>query len=207
MKKYESINVGDNAELSHTITQSDINQFVELTGDNNKLHVDKKYVSRTTLKKPVVHGMLGASFISTVIGTKLPGDGAMWYAQNLEFLLPVRIGDNITVKAEVIKKIERTKILELSTEIINQNKQKVTTGTAKVKMIEQVQLASEEKKENVTNKVALVFGGSGGIGKTTCLQLAKDGFSVAVHYYKNKEEAEKLKDEIDRLKREKIYSA
>ena len=63
-------------------------------------------------------------------------------------------------------------------------------------MIEQVQLASEEKKENVTNKVALVFGGSGGIGKTTCLQLAKDGFSVAVHYYKNKEEAEKLKDEI-----------
>ena len=193
MTKFESINIGDNAELTHTITQSDINQFVELTGDDNKLHVDKEYASGTTFKKPVVHGMLGATFISTVIGTKLPGDGAMWYAQNLEFLLPVRVGDKITVKAEVINKNEKMKTIELSTIIYNQNKQKVTTGIAKVKVIEQEQVVHKEK---LTNRVALVIGGTGGIGNATCLQLAKDGFNVAVHYHKNKELADKIRDNI-----------
>ena len=193
MKKFESINVGDKAELVHSITQSDINQFMELTGDDNKLHIDNEYASKTSFKKPVVFGMLGASFISTVIGTKLPGDGALWCAQNLEFLLPVRVGDIITIKAEVIKKIERTQTIELSTEIYNQYKQKVTTGTAKVKVIEQEQLVHNEKKEKFANKVALVIGGTGGIGKATCLQLAKDGFDVAVHYHKNRELAEEIK--------------
>jgi len=96
MKKYDSIQIGDTAELKHTITQSDIDKFVDLTGDDNKLHVDKDYASTTSFKKPVAHGMLGASFISTIIGTKLPGDGALWYAQNLEFLQPVRIGDELS---------------------------------------------------------------------------------------------------------------
>ena len=104
MKKFESINIGDKAELTHKITKSDVEKFVDLTGDDNKIHVDKEYASKTTFKKPVAHGMLGASFISTIIGTKLPGDGALWFAQNIEFLQPVRIGDEITVKAEVIKK-------------------------------------------------------------------------------------------------------
>ena len=61
----------------------DINKFINLTGDKNKIHYDKKYANKTYLKKPVAHGMLGASFISTLIGTKLPGDGAIWFSQNL----------------------------------------------------------------------------------------------------------------------------
>ena len=196
MKKFESINVGDSAEITHTITQSDINQFIELTGDDNKIHIDKEFASRTTFKKPVAHGMLGASFISTVIGTKLPGDGAMWFSQKLEFLLPLRVRDKITIKAKVIKKIERTRTIELFTEIHNQHKQKVTTGTAKVKIIEQEQLVTEKKKEKLANRVALVIGGTGGIGKATCMQLAKDGFDVAIHYHKNKELAEEIRDHI-----------
>ena len=83
MRNYREIKIGDKAEIKHTITQIDIDKFVDLTGDDNKLHVDEEYVSTTSFKKPVVHGMLGASFISTLIGTKLPGDGALWYAQNL----------------------------------------------------------------------------------------------------------------------------
>ena len=129
MKKFDSILVGDKAELIHVITQSDINQFVKLTGDDNKLHVDEEYASTTSFKKPVAHGMLGASFISTIIGTKLPGDGALWFSQNLEFLKPVRVGDELRITAEVIKKIDRTKTIELQTDIYNQHKQKVTTGT------------------------------------------------------------------------------
>jgi len=204
MKTFKSIRIGDQAEITHVLTQEDIDQFVELTGDDNKLHVDKFYASRTTFKKPVAHGMLGASFISTVIGTKLPGDGALWYSQSLEFLLPLRIDDKITVKAEVLKKIERTKTIELATTIYNQNKQKVTTGTAKVKLIEQEETLSDKEKVKVGDKVALVIGGTGGIGKAACLQLAKDGLNVAIHYHKNITLAKEIKEQVIRIGQQAI---
>lgn len=197
MKNYNNINIGDRAEIKHTITQEDIKKFVDLTGDDNKLHVDKDYASGTTFKKPVAHGMLGASFISTVIGTKLPGDGALWYAQNLEFLQPVRIGDELRIRAEVIKKIDRTKTIELQTDIYNQHRQKVTRGTAKVRVIESNPL--KEKMRQDLKKTALVIGSTGGIGEATCIQLAKDGFDLAIHYLKNKSKAEKISYQLEKI--------
>ena len=80
MSRFDEIKVGDVAELEHTVTKQDIERFVELTGDDNRLHIDAEYAAKTSFKKPVAHGMLGASFISTIIGTKLPGDGALWFA-------------------------------------------------------------------------------------------------------------------------------
>jgi 3-oxoacyl-[acyl-carrier protein] reductase len=199
MKKIESFSIGDKAEISHKITKEDITKFAELTGDDNKLHVDNEFASKTSFKKPVVHGMLGASFISTIIGTKLPGDGALWYSQSLEFLRPVRIGDEITVKAEIKKITERTNEIELSTEIFNQFMQKVTTGTAKVKIIEQ-ETESSQKKENQQNKkVALIIGATGGIGEATCIQLAKDGFSLAIHYNRNLNKAQSILKKVEEL--------
>jgi 3-oxoacyl-[acyl-carrier protein] reductase len=194
--KYEDIQIGQKEKLTHTITLADIEKFVQLTGDDNRLHVDAEFAEKTPFKKPVVHGMLGASFISTIIGTKIPGDGALWFSQSLEFLLPVRIGDTLEVEAEVIKKHDREQFIELSTTIKNQNRQVVTRGTAKVKIIEQeipeFAKAVEEKRE----KTALVIGGTGGIGSETCRQLAKDGFAVAIHYNANKKTAEKLCEEL-----------
>jgi 3-oxoacyl-[acyl-carrier protein] reductase len=195
MCKYTNIHVGDQAGITHTITENDVKNFVDLTGDDNKIHIDHKYASTTSFKKPVVHGMLGASFISTVIGTKLPGDGALWYAQNLEFLQPVRIGDTLKITVKVIKKTDRLKVIELQTDIHNQDRQKVTTGTAKVKIIEPVKKNRVEKQFIDTNTV-LVIGGTGGIGSATCLQLAKDGFNVAIHYHKNKTKADILRKHI-----------
>jgi 3-oxoacyl-[acyl-carrier protein] reductase len=186
LKKYYEINVGDKETLTHTITKTDIEKFVQLTGDDNLLHVDENFASKTQFKKPVVHGMLGASFISTIIGTKLPGDGALWFSQSLEFLLPVRIGDVLTIVAEVLRKHEKEQIIELKTEIYNQNRQIVTKGIAKVKVIEPEVIPIDiEKKENGP-KIALVIGGTGGIGKETCIQLSKDGYDVIIHYNKNK---------------------
>lgn len=195
MSRFDEINTGDIAELEHTVTKDDIERFVELTGDDNRLHTDPEYASRTSFKKPVAHGMLGAAFISTVIGTRLPGDGALWFAQNLEFLLPVRIGDRLTVRAEVIKKIDRMNIIEIQTDIFNQHRQKVTTGVAKVKIVEQ-EAAAPDETTRPRKRVALVIGGSGGIGSAVCKSLASDGYDVAVHYFSNAEAARKITAEI-----------
>ena len=195
--KFEDINIGTIAELSHQLTADDVKRFVDLTGDDNRLHTDADFAAKTSYKKPVAHGMLGASFISTIIGTKLPGDGALWFAQNLEFLLPVRVGDTLTIRAEVIKKDDRTRVIELQTDITNQNRQKVTQGLAKVKVVEQEPESIAEQRNQRLNKVALVIGGSGGIGSASCLALAAAGFDVAVHYFKNADSARALAGKIE----------
>ena len=194
--KYSEIKVGQKAEVSHQITASDIEKFAELTGDDNRLHLDAEFAKKTSFNKQVAHGMLGASFISTVIGTKLPGDGALWFSQNLEFLLPVRIGDTITVIAEVIKKHDREEIIELSTEIFNQNKQKVTNGSAKVKIVSQ-EKEQKTSESNDKKKHALVLGASGGIGFESTRQLLESGFKVFAHYNSNNERLRKLKENLD----------
>ena len=197
--RYEDIYIGQKETLTHIITLDDINKFVQLTGDDNKLHVDEKFASNTVFKKPVVHGMLGASFISTIIGTRIPGDGALWFSQSLEFLLPVRIGDELRVVAEVIKKNDKENIIELKTDIYNQNRQIVTKGFAKVKVVEFINSNAILAIEDDAIKTAMVIGGTGGIGAATCLQLAKDGFNVAIHYNKNKHKAEAIKLDIEAL--------
>lgn len=202
MNKYDQIKIGQSAEIKHTITAEDIRKFTDLTGDDNRLHTDAAYAARTSYKKPVAHGMLGASFISTIIGTKLPGDGALWFAQNLEFLLPVRVGDTLTIRANVTKKDDRTKVIELQTDITNQHRQKVTRGTAKVKVVEQEPEATTEREGVHPNKVALVVGGSGGIGSAVCRALAANGFNVAIHYFSNATKANALATEIQGQGRE-----
>jgi 3-oxoacyl-[acyl-carrier protein] reductase len=195
MARFEEIAVGDRAEIEHVVTDEDIARFVDLTGDDNRLHVDAEYAATTSFKKPVAHGMLGASFISTVIGTKLPGDGALWFAQSLEFLLPVRVGDTLTVKAEVLRKLDPLRAIELQTDIFNQHGQKVTAGVAKVKLVER-QAAAVAESPVVVPKVALVIGGSGGIGAAVCRLLAEDGFQVAVHYFRNSARAAAVAEDI-----------
>ncbi len=202
MTRYEKINIGDTAEINHTITQKDIEKFVDLSGDDNKLHVDKEFASKTSFKKPVAHGMIGASFISTIIGTKIPGDGALWYAQNLEFILPVRVGDTLKIVATVTKKMNRQNSIELQTDIFNQHKQKVTTGVAKVKIIENEVI--EDIIKNNNEKIALIIGATGGIGLKTAKTLAKENYSIILHYNSNKTKALELKTELEELTDKKI---
>jgi 3-oxoacyl-[acyl-carrier protein] reductase len=202
MNRFLEINVGDKAEIRHVVTQADIDKFVELTGDDNRLHVDKEYAANTSFKKPVAHGMLGATFISTIIGTKLPGDGALWFSQNLEFLLPVRIGDELTIKAEVIKKLDKLQVIELQTDIFNQDKQKVTAGTAKVKVVEQeTPKTAVDEDRLVLEKTALVIGATGGIGRRTCLGLAREGYDIVIHYFSNPEIAQDIRKEVEKTGR------
>ena len=167
-KDFEEIFVGETHSLVKIINEIDLRKFVEMTGDDNPLHVNRAYAETTAFKDIVVHGMLGASFISTVIGTKLPGSGALWVAQNMEFLLPVRLGDELTVSCTVLKKHERDRMLELDTRIVNQNQQVVLTGQGKVKVLTTAApLATVMPKQRP--RVAIVTGGAGGIGKLTVL--------------------------------------
>ena len=202
MTRYSKINVGDTATITHTITSDDIKKFVDLSGDDNRLHIDNEFASKTSFKKPVAHGMIGASFISTIIGTKIPGDGALWYAQNLEFLLPIRIGDKLKIIATVLKKIDRQNSIELQTDIYNQHKQKVTSGVAKVKIIED-EVASNDQ-EVADEKTILIIGSTGGIGMQTARTLASEGYNLILHYHSNKAQANKLKKELEALTDKRI---
>ena len=95
--------------------------------------------------------MLSASFISTLIGTKLPGDGALCFSQNLDFLRPIRIGDKIKIIAKVTKKNISNQVVDLSIEILNQHKQKVIIGSVSVKITDNKIISKKDKKKIQSN--------------------------------------------------------
>lgn len=202
--KYNEIKVGDTETITKTISEGDVSSFVELTGDDNPLHVDENYARNTSFKKRVVHGMLVASYISTIIGTKLPGKGALWLSQSLEFLSPVRIGDQITVSVEVIHKSDSQNVITLDIEIRTGENSIVQRGQANVKILE-TGLKSEEplihksesKESKSSGKVAIITGSSRGIGRAVAIDLAKSGFNVIVNCKKDVTKAQDLVDFIN----------
>lgn len=97
----EDLSVGQSAELTMTVTEQGIESFAEVTGDNNPVHLDEAYAAGTPFKTRIAHGMLSAGYISAVIGTKLPGPGAIYISQALRFKRPVKIGDEVTAKATI----------------------------------------------------------------------------------------------------------
>src|SRR5512146_1250339 len=98
---FEDIRVGMSAIYSKTITDADILLFSGVSGDTNPLHLDQDFAAGTMFKSRIAHGMLSASLISTIFGTKLPGPGCVYLSQNLRFKAPVRSGDTVTARATV----------------------------------------------------------------------------------------------------------
>ena len=100
-KFLEELSVGQSAELVRTVGEADIEAFAEVTGDNNPVHLDADYAAKTSFGERIAHGMLSAGYISAVLGTTLPGPGAIYLSQALRFKRPVKIGDEVTARATI----------------------------------------------------------------------------------------------------------
>jgi len=129
---YSDLKIGDSAEISKTISEADIYNFAGICGDFNPLHVDEEFASKTPFKKRIAHGMLGASLISTLLGTTLPGKNTIYIEQSLKFKAPVYIGDTITARIEVLELVQEKNIARLKTEAYNQNGEIVIDGQATI---------------------------------------------------------------------------
>ena len=97
----EDLTVGQSAELSREVRESDLVDFAAVSGDHNPVHLDEAYAKTTPFGGRIAHGMLSASYISALIAGKLPGPGTIYLSQSLSFRRPVRIGDVVTVRAEI----------------------------------------------------------------------------------------------------------
>ena len=100
---FEDLAIGMEARYVRLVREEDVQTFAELTGDTNPIHFDQDYAAGTRFKGRIVHGSLTASYISTILGTLLPGPGAIYVSQSLNFRGPVRIGDEVVSVARVLE--------------------------------------------------------------------------------------------------------
>jgi 3-hydroxybutyryl-CoA dehydratase len=130
--KYADIKIGDKASFSKTISEADIYTFAGVSGDFNPVHINEEFAKNGLFKTRIAHGFLVGSFISTVLGTQLPGPNTIYLAQELKFKAPVKIGETLTAECEVLEKNDEKKILKLKTTVRNQTGAPVIEGTATV---------------------------------------------------------------------------
>lgn len=126
----QTFQVGQQASVTRTISESDVYLFAGITGDLNPAHTNEEYAKKTHFKTRIAHGMLSSGLISAVLGMKLPGPGTIYTGQTLKFLAPVHIGDTITATAEIQSlDLDRNRVV-LTTTCTNQDGKVVVTGEA-----------------------------------------------------------------------------
>ncbi len=127
----EDIFTGQEAELISLVKDKDIETFAKVTGDLNPIHINDEFAKNSIFKKKIAHGFLSASYISAVIGTKLPGPGCIYVRQSLRFLAPVFPGDKIITKVKVKSILIPKKRITLET-FCSKNDKKVLDGEAEI---------------------------------------------------------------------------
>ena len=128
---FEDLAVGQSAELTRTVEAADIDAFAAVSGDTNPVHLDEAYARTTAFQGRIAHGLLTGAYISAVLGTRLPGPGAIYMSQSLRFRRPVKIGDAVTARVTVTALDERRGHATLST-ICQVNGRAVVDGEAVV---------------------------------------------------------------------------
>ena len=129
-KSIHELKIGDSAQISKTITESDIELFARATGDFNPVHLDQAYAEKTSFKGRIAHGLLSVGLLSSILGNILPGHGTIYLSQEVKFLAPVKIGDTIIAKVEVIELIPEKNRAKFRTTCTNQDGKEVVEGIA-----------------------------------------------------------------------------
>ncbi len=130
--RFEDLSVGQTAEFSKTVTEADVVLFAGVTGDFNPAHLDAVYAGKSRFGGRIAHGMLTASFFSTVLAMRLPGPGTIYLSQSLRFLRPVKLGDTVTARVEVAELFPTRRRVRLLTTCHNQEGEAVIDGEAVV---------------------------------------------------------------------------
>ena len=129
-KSINELKLGDSAEITKLITEELVNDFARVIGDFNPVHTDQAYAEKTQFKGKIAHGTLSVGLLSTVLGNILPGHGTIYLSHEVKFLTPVRIGDTLTVRVEVVELTPEKNRAKLRTTCTNQNMQMVVDGMA-----------------------------------------------------------------------------
>ena len=170
-----------------------VSAFADFSKDYNPVHVDAQVARSYGYSKPFAHGVILTVVVSKIIGMKVPGPGAVWMSQNIEWLAPVFIGDKVEIEVVIARYSSSARVLELKISATNQNGNLVMQGTAKVK---QGKKLSGSADQIPSEKVAIVTGGSRGIGAEIARGLANVGIRTAILYNRSSDEANRIVDEI-----------
>ena len=130
---FEDLEIGMTDVYGKTLTDADVLMFTGVSGDTNPLHQNREFAKQTQFGEPIVHGMLTASLISTLIGTKLPGPGCIYMDQSLKFTVPVRVGDTVVARVVIIE-LDKERPYAILDTVCTVNGTVVLKGQAKVKV-------------------------------------------------------------------------
>ena len=171
-----------------------IAHFADLSGDRNPIHLDPEEARAYGYPRQVAHGAILVAMLSKMIGTEVPGPGAVWMSQSLDWVAPVLAGDEVELAVTVSQVSTGAGILILQVKATKQDGQTVLQGEGKVKVSEK--LTGQTSSIPKEGRAALVTGGSRGIGAEIARRLGAEGFSVAINYRSSGQEAERVADEI-----------
>jgi acyl dehydratase len=155
-KTIDELQEGDRAELTRVVAGEDVTGFVAAVGDHNPVHSDAAYAATTVFKAPIAPGIFTAGLVSAVIGTQLPGPGAIYLSQTLKFTKPVFIGDTITARVRVAELVRARNRIRLETVCVNQRGEDVLAGEAWV-MPSRASVVYERPAEAVATMTGWAF--------------------------------------------------
>ncbi|WP_462379262.1 MaoC family dehydratase [Pseudomonas sp. Marseille-QA0892] len=146
---YEQLTVGQFVVVERRVEERDVLLFAAVSGDNNPVHLDAEFAAGTLFKERIAHGMFTGALISAAIACNLPGPGTIYLGQHLDFAKPVKLGDTLSVRIQVLEKLPKNRV-RLATEVFNQHGDQVVDGEAEVLAPRKEQTVEMPSMPNVT---------------------------------------------------------
>lgn len=128
---YAELEVGQTASYEKSVEERDIQLFAAMSGDRNPVHLDAEFAAATPFKERIAHGMFSGALISAAVACTLPGPGTIYLGQTMSFTRPVKLGDSLTVRLEILEKLPKNRV-RIATNVFNQHDEQVVEGVAEV---------------------------------------------------------------------------